>query len=140
MLEEFSRVYAKIDLKAIDYNLESMRKNIPAGTKIMAVVKTDAYGHGAVRIAKELENKDYIWGYAVATAEEAFELRDNAIKKPILILGYTFSYAYERLLIEGIRPAVFRIDMAKELDACAKKLLERGEISKKPEIHIAVDT
>lgn len=140
MLEEFSRVYAKIDLKAIDYNLGSMRKNIPAGTKIMAVVKTDAYGHGAVRIAQELENKDYIWGYAVATAEEAFELRDNAIKKPILILGYTFSYAYERLLIEGIRPAVFRIDMAKELDACAKKLLERGDISKKPEIHIAVDT
>ena len=140
MLEEFSRVYAKIDLKAIEYNLEGMRENIPSGTKIMAVVKTDAYGHGAVRIAEELENKDYIWGYAVATAEEAFELRDNAIKKPILILGYTFPYSYERLLIEGIRPTVFRLDMAKELDECAKKLLSRGEISKKPEIHIAVDT
>ncbi|MBO6242128.1 MAG: alanine racemase [Butyrivibrio sp.] len=140
MLEEFSRVYARIDLKAIEYNLDSMRKNIPSGTKIMAVIKTDAYGHGAVRIAEELENKDYIWGYAVATAEEAFELRDNAIKKPILILGYTFPYAYERLLIEGIRPAVFRVDMAKELDACAEKLLERGDISKVPEIHIAVDT
>ena len=74
MLEEYSRVYARIDIDAIKYNLESMRNNIPVGTRIMAVVKTDAYGHGATQIALSLENVDYIWGYAVATAEEAFEL------------------------------------------------------------------
>lgn len=140
MLDEFSRVYARIDLKAIDYNLEAMRANIPDGTKIIAVIKTDAYGHGAVRIAEELENKEYIWGYAVATAEEAFELRDNAIKKPILILGYTFPYAYERMLIEGIRPTVFRADMAKEINDYATKLINRGEIKGKVPVHIAVDT
>ena len=140
MLDEFSRVYARIDLKAIEYNLEAMRANIPVGTKIMAVIKTDAYGHGAVRIAEELENKDYIWGYAVATAEEAFELRDNAIKKPILILGYTFPYAYERMLIEGIRPTVFRPDMAKEINDIATKLINRGEIKGKVSVHVAVDT
>ncbi len=140
MFEEYSRVYAKIDLDAIRYNLESMRKNIPDGTKIMAVIKTDAYGHGAVPIAQMLEDVDYIWGYATATAEEAFELRDNGVKKPILILGYTFPYAYERMLSENIRPTVFRLDMAKELSDCGEKLLEKGVISKVPAVHIAVDT
>lgn len=140
MFEEFLRVYAKIDLDAIRYNLESMRKNIPDGTKIMAVIKTDAYGHGAVPIAQMLEDVDYIWGYATATAEEAFELRDNGVKKPILILGYTFPYAYERMLSENIRPTVFRLDMAKELSECGEKLLERGVISETPTVHIAVDT
>ncbi len=140
MLEEFSRVYARIDLGAVIYNLESMRKNIPSSSKIMAVIKTDAYGHGAVRIAEELENKEYIWGYATATAEEAFELRGNAVRKPILILGYTFPYAYERMLIEGIRPTVFRLDMARELDECAAKLIGRGEVKGPIPIHVAVDT
>nr|WP_297770138.1 alanine racemase [uncultured Butyrivibrio sp.] len=140
MFEEYSRVYAKIDLNAIRYNLESMRKNIPDGTKIMAVIKTDAYGHGAVPIAQMLEDVDYIWGYATATAEEAFELRDNGVKKPILILGYTFPYAYERMLSENIRPTVFRLDMAKELSDCGEKLLEKGVISEAPAVHIAVDT
>ncbi len=140
MFEEYSRVYAKIDLDAIRYNLESMRKNIPDGTKIMAVIKTDAYGHGAVPIAQMLEDVDYIWGYATATAEEAFELRDNGVKKPILILGYTFPYAYERILSENIRPTVFRLDMAIELSDCGEKLLEKGAISEVPAVHIAVDT
>ena len=140
MFEEYSRVYAKIDLEAVKYNLESMRKNIPDGTKIMAVIKTDAYGHGAVRIAQMLEEVPFIWGYATATAEEAFELREAGAKKPILILGYTFPYAYERMLTEGIRPTVFRMDMAKELSQCGERLLESGRITELPEIHIAVDT
>ena len=140
MFEEYSRVYAKIDLEAIRYNLESMRRNIPDGTRIMAVIKTDAYGHGAVPIARMLEEVDYIWGYATATAEEAFELRDSGATKPILVLGYTFPYAYERMLKENIRPTVFRLDMAKELSECGEKLLTAGEVSETPRIHIAVDT
>lgn len=140
MFEEYSRVYAKIDLGAIKYNLDSMKNNIPAGTRMMAVIKTDAYGHGAVRIGQMLESVDYIWGYATATAEEAFELRDNGIKKPILVLGYTFPYAYERMLKEGIRPAVFRIDMAKELSDCAKHIMEEDSSVQELPIHIAVDT
>ena len=138
--EQYSRVYAKIDLKAVFHNLEAMRKNIPDGTRIMAVIKTDAYGHGAVEIARFLEGIDYIWGYATATAEEAFELRDNGMKKPILILGYTFPYAYERMLREDIRPTVFRRDMIKELDEVAGKLISEGAIHGKAPVHIAVDT
>nr|WP_081795617.1 alanine racemase [Butyrivibrio sp. MC2021] len=140
MLEEYSRVYAKIDLGAVRFNLDSMKNNIPEGTKMMAVIKTDAYGHGAVPIAEMLEKVDYIWGYATATAEEAFELRDAGIKKPILILGYTFPYSHRRMLLQGIRPTVFREDMAKELSECAKAMLESGELKEPAPIHIAVDT
>ena len=140
MLEEYSRVYAKIDLSAVRYNLDSMKNNIPEGTKMMAVIKTDAYGHGAVPIAEMLEKVDYIWGYATATAEEAFELRDAGVKKPILILGYTFPYSHKRMLLEGIRPTVFRADMAKEISDCAKELMESGELKEAAPIHIAVDT
>lgn len=138
--EQYARVYARIDLKAIEHNLEAMRDNIPQGTRIMAVIKTDAYGHGAVEIAKNLENKDYIWGYATATAEEAFELRQAGMKKPILILGYTFPYAYKEMLKEGIRPAVFRADMAMQLNDAAKELMAEGELDAPAPIHIAVDT
>ncbi len=137
---KYSRVCARISLKAIEHNLLAMKNNIPDGTKIMAVIKTDAYGHGAIEIGRFLEGKEYIWGYAVATAEEAFELRDEGLKKPILILGYTFPYAYERMIREDIRPAVFRMDMAKELSDCAKKLMEEGAIDGPAPIHIAVDT
>ena len=140
MYDENSRVCARVDLSAIEYNLEAMKNNIPDGVKIMAVIKTDAYGHGALRIAQFLENKDYIWGYATATAEEAFDLRENGIDKPILVLGYTFPYAYEKMLSLGIRPAVFREDMLKELGECAQKLLEAGTIKNPAPIHIAVDT
>ncbi len=137
---QYSRVCAKISLSAIEHNLLAMKNNIPEGTKIMAVIKTDAYGHGATEIGRFLEKKDYIWGYAVATAEEAFELRDEGLKKPILILGYTFPYAYERMIREDIRPAVFRMDMAKELSDCAQKLIKEGAIEGPAPIHIAVDT
>ncbi len=136
----YSRVVARINLNAIEYNLKAMKNNIPEGTKIMAVIKTDAYGHGAVRIGQDLEEMDFIWGYATATPEEAFELRENGISKPILVLGYAFPYAYERMIRENIRPAVFRLDMAKELCECARRLKESGEIDGPAPIHLAVDT
>ena len=138
--DKYSRVAARIDLAAIEHNLEAMKNNIPDGTRIMAVIKTDAYGHGAVEIGRRLECRDYIWGYATATAEEAFELRDAGLKKPILILGYAFPYAYERMIKENIRPAVFRMDMAKELNECAKTLMQNKEIDSPAPIHLAVDT
>ncbi|MCR4903043.1 MAG: alanine racemase [Butyrivibrio sp.] len=139
MLEECSRVYARIDLDAILYNLENIKKAVPEGVKVTAVIKADGYGHGAVPIAKIMEDIDYIWGYATATAEEAFELRDAGIKKPILVLGYTFPYAYSRMLDEGIRPAVFRVDMLDELCERVKKKRANGFTGKMP-VHIAVDT
>jgi len=132
--EQYSRVCATVDLDAIRHNMEHIHKRLSPETKTMAVIKTNGYGHGAIPIAKELEDLDYLFGYATATAEEALSLRKAGITKPILILGYTFPYAYETLITEEIRPAVFRMDMAKALSELAMKL------KKTISIHIKVDT
>ena len=89
-----SRVYAGINLSAVLHNLEEMRKNIKEDTQIVAVIKTDAYGHGALPIAKAIEDVPYLWGYAVATVDEAVALIEDGRKKPILILGVTFREQY----------------------------------------------
>ena len=87
-MKHYMRVCAEINLDAVAYNFKSMKDNLTPGTKMVAVVKTDGYGHGAVPIAQMVEAYDYIWGYAVATIEEALLLRKAGIKKPILILGF----------------------------------------------------
>ena len=69
MEEKHSRVYAKINLKAVEENFCRMKANLRSGTKMVAVVKTDGYGHGAIPIARLVEEWDYIWGFAVATVE-----------------------------------------------------------------------
>lgn len=139
MREDYQRIYAEVDLDAITSNVEHMKANIASETTIMAVIKTDGYGHGAIPIAKELESIEYLSGFAVATAEEAFILRQAGIQKPVLILGYTFPYSYERLIREEIRMTVFRLDTLKELSQNVKLLREKGE-HKKAKVHIKVDT
>lgn len=116
-----SRVYASIDLNAVERNFENMKNNLTPGTKMIAVVKADAYGHGAVSVSRKIEDKEYIWGFAVATAQEGKELRDYGIRKPILVLGYVFEEDYELLAKEEIRPAVFTKDMAEKLSLAAQK-------------------
>lgn len=133
-MKHYSRVYASIDLDAIRHNLESMKKNIAKDTKIIAVIKTDGYGHGAVPIAQEIEDYEYLFGYAVATSDEAMQLRKNGIKKPLLILGYTFEESYEELIENEVRMAVFKYDMAKEISDAAVRL------KKNAIIHIKADT
>ena len=134
MLENCQRVYAAVDLDAVRYNMEQMHKHLSPGTKMMGVIKTDGYGHGAVPIGRELEALSDVSGYAVATAEEAFTLREAGLKKPILILGYTFPYSYEELIRRGIRPAVFRMDSVEALADCARR------IGQEAHVHIKVDT
>ena len=92
------RVYAGIDLDAVRYNMESMHKNINKDTKMIAVVKTNGYGHGAMRISREVEDLPYLWGYAVATVDEAEELIADGRTKPILILGITFPDKFEAIV------------------------------------------
>ena len=133
-MKKHSRVCAYIDLDAILFNIESMRKKISENTKIMAVVKTDGYGHGAVEIARELENVNSICGYAVATVEEGLILRRNGVKKPILILGCVFPEHYKDVVEADIEPTVFTLEMAKELSVAAEKA------GKKCKIHFAIDT
>ena len=133
-MKKHSRVCANIDLDAILFNMESMRKKIDSAAKIMAVVKADGYGHGAIPIAREIEHLDYLYGYAVATVEEGLILRKSGIKKPILILGYIFPEQYEDVIAAEIDPSVFTFEMAQKLSDAAKK------VGKKCKIHFAVDT
>lgn len=132
--EKIKRGYAEIDLDAIAFNIANMKNNLPARSQMVLVIKTDGYGHGAYPIAAMAENMDCVWGYAVATPEEAFELRSKAIAKPILILGYSFDYAYEEMIEREVRGAVFREDTLKALADAARKL------NKNAIIHIKVDT
>ena len=69
-MKKYSRLRAVIDLDAVMYNMEMMHANIEKGTKMVVVIKTDGYGHGAVPISRMLEDVDYVWGYAVATLDE----------------------------------------------------------------------
>ena len=133
-MKNYDRGWAAVDLDAVKYNMVHMKENIREETKIIAVVKTDGYGHGAVPIAHEIEDMPFLHGFAVATVEEALILRGSGIRKPVLVLGYTFPYCYEKMAREEIRPAVFREDMLEELGkagtACGRPV----------KIHIKVDT
>lgn len=134
MLENYQRVYAVVDLSAVLENMERMHGALSPQTQMIGVIKTDGYGHGAVPIGRELEKLPYVFGYATATAEEAFILRRAGLEKPVLILGYTFPYCYEELILQKIRPAVFRRDALEALDACA------GRLQRKALVHVKVDT
>ncbi len=133
-MESYQRVWAQVDLDAIADNMTSMKKNLPERTRMTAVVKTDGYGHGSVPIAKRLEPYEFLFGFAVATPEEAHILRLAGIKKPVLILGYSFPYSYELLAREELRPAVFRKDSIIPLAAAARRA------GKTVKVHIKVET
>lgn len=133
-MQKYSRVCAVISLDAVEENFRNMRANTNPKAKMIAVVKADGYGHGAVPVAKLVKDYDYIWGFAVATAEEAQILRKNEIQKPILILGYTFEEHFEMLVRLDIRPVVFKWDTAKALSE------EAGRQGKTVTVHLGLDT
>ncbi len=133
-MKHYMRVCAEINLDAVAYNFKSMKENLVPGTKIIAVVKADGYGHGAVPIARMAEEYDDIWGFAAATIEEAVLLRREGIQKPILIMGFLFPDAYEEAVQYDIRPTVFKLSMARQL---SEEAVRQG---KTVHMHIKVDT
>lgn len=133
-MKQHSRVFAKIDLDAILYNVEQMKLRIGPKAQIMAVVKMDGYGHGSVPIVRMFENIEHIWGYATASMEEAVVLRNAGIKKPVLVLGCVFPEQYEEMIKRCIRATVYMEETAKEMSAAAKKL------GKTAYFHIKIDT
>ena len=126
------RVYAEINLSNVKKNVQAVRNVVGNGTKIMAVIKADGYGHGAVMCAKA--TADVADCYAVATIEEAIELRNNGVLKDILILSYIFPNRYEEAIENDISMTVFDYKSAKGISDAAMKL------NKSATIHIAVDT
>ncbi|MCD8362606.1 MAG: alanine racemase [Lachnospiraceae bacterium] len=133
-MNNYLRVCAEINLDAAAYNFKSMKKNLKPDTQIIAVIKTDGYGHGATPIARMMQEYDYIWGFAVATIEEALTLRRAGITKPLLILGFVFPDAYEDVVKYDIRPAVFKLSIARQL---SEEAVRQG---KTVHVHIKVDT
>lgn len=133
-MKKYSRIYAAVDLSAVEYNFEQMHANLNPGTKMMAVIKADGYGHGAVPIARLIEGREYIWGFAVATVEEGISLRRQGISKPIMLLGYAFPEHYDEIVENDIRACIFKTDMALELSEAAVRQRKNAKI------HFALDT
>ena len=133
-MKKFERVKAVVSLDAIAHNFAEMKKNIAKGTKIVAVIKADGYGHGAEAIARLIEDYDYIWGFAVATPEEALQLRTFGVKKPILILGIVFEEYFTEMIAKEIRLTVCTYEMAQKLSEEAQRQ------GRDVHIHIGLDT
>ncbi|MBR1628222.1 MAG: alanine racemase [Lachnospiraceae bacterium] len=132
-------VCAHIDLDAIFSNISALQQALSRNSeekegRIFAVIKADAYGHGAVPIARFLDTDKRIGGFAVATFEEAMELYEAGIRAPILILGYTFSETYLDVVRYNIRPTIFTREMAEAYHEAAVRL------NKDVHCHIKIDT
>ena len=126
----FDNTYVKIDLDAIDANIDAIRERV--GVDVMAVIKADAYGHGAIQVARLLQDKCSFFG--VSSILEAMELRRAGLYNPILILGHTPVRAFPTLIEAEIRPTIFHYEDALALSEAAQRL------DKTAVFHLAVDT
>ena len=126
----FDSTRVKISLDAIERNFDAVREK--AGVPVMAVVKADAYGHGAIQVARLLQEKCAFFG--VSSMLEAMELRQAGLRNPILILGHTPVSAFPTAIRQGIRPTIFHEEDARELSRAAV------ELGMTAPFHLAVDT
>ena len=129
---KYYRVYAEINLDAIVKNVDNLMALTKENTGALAVVKADGYGHGDVAVAKAVAQK--VTGYAVATLDEAVNLRENGIEKPILVLGYVDPYEFDILVSHEITATVFDVETAQLLADAARVQ------KKQAHCHIKVDT
>ena len=126
----FDSTWVTIRLDAIEHNIDAVREK--ACVPVMAVVKADAYGHGAVQVARLLQEKCAFFG--VSSILEAMELRKAGLTNPILILGHTPTSAFPTAISEGIRPTIFHYEDAEALSLAARNLGITAPF------HFAVDT
>jgi alanine racemase len=124
---------AEVDLGALAYNYHQLRRLAPPSVKFLAVVKADAYGHGAIPVSKKLAelSADFL---GVARVQEGIELRDGGITKPILVLSGVYQEEVKEVLAYNLTPLVYRWEIAEALSAAA------GKRGKKIPLHIKVDT
>lgn len=125
--------WAEIDLGALVANFQIVKTEVGPATKVMAVVKANAYGHGAAGCSQRLEAAGADW-FGVALPEEGIELRNAGITKPILCLAGFWEGQAAACLKHNLVPAVYRLDNITALDAAAR---ERGEVA---DVHVKIDT
>jgi alanine racemase len=125
--------WAEVDLDALVSNFRWVRARVGPSVKVMAVVKANAYGHGAVACARRLAAEGAEW-FAVAMPEEAVELRRAGIRQPILSLGGFWEGQAQLCLTNAVVPVVYRLDMIEALDRAAR---EAGEVA---DVHLKIDT
>jgi len=131
-MPNYLRTWAEISLDAIEANVNALRARLAPGVKLMCVIKADAYGHGAVPLARFLDDKcEY---YAVSVLEEALTLRAAGIAKPMLLLCYTSPDQYEALLAADVAQTLYSLEQARALSQAA------GIAGKRAKVHIKVDT
>ncbi len=131
-IDRYYRVYASVNLDNIYANMKALSDNTAKGTQMVAVIKTDGYGLGAVPVAKTID--ELVAAYAVATVDEALNLRRHDITKPIYILGFIYEHRIKDAILNGIRMSVFSYEMAVAISDMAV------ELGKNAFIHIKIDT
>lgn len=122
---------AEIDLAALRHNLSEVRLGDPRSA-VLAMVKADAYGHGAVAVARALEGQVEMFG--VALVEEGLALRDAGVQAPVLLLGGGYDHAPDEAVAADLRPVLYRPDMVKDFEAAARSAGRRIPV------HIEIDT
>lgn len=126
--------WVEVNLDAISHNINQIKGLVESkGSKLLAVIKDNAYGHGAIEVAK-LANKIPVHKLGVATLVEAIELRQSGVNSPILVLGTTFPDHAEEIIKNDITQTVCDLKICKKLSETAKKLHKRAKV------HIKVDT
>lgn len=131
--KQYSPTFAEIDLKAVCHNLLEIRRFAYPHTKILAVVKADAYGHGMREVAGVLE-KEGVDFFGVSNIDEGVILREEGIRKPILLFEHILpSYAKE-IVDYNLTASLGSLDLAKTLHRCALRK------NKKVNVHVKIDT
>jgi alanine racemase len=125
--------WAEIDLDALAANFQTVRERVGPNVLVMAVVKADAYGHGAVQCARRLASEGAKW-FAVALPEEGIELRRAGITEPVLLLGGFWERQAQACLAESLVPVVYRVDMIEAMDAAA------SAANLVADVHVKIDT
>src|SRR5713101_1072350 len=125
--------WSEIDLNALVHNLRVIRDRVRDGVEIMAAVKANAYGHGAVECAQRLEAEGVDW-FGVALPEEGIDLRAAGITKPILCLGGFWAGQETACLQRRLTPVVYRLDMIDTFDRAARD----AQIT--ADVHVKIDT
>lgn len=125
--------WAEIDLDALASNFHIVKDKVGPGVNVMAVVKANAYGHGAVECARRLEKEGADW-FGVALPEEGIELRDAGISKPILCLAGFWDGQATAVIERNLVPVVYRLDLIEAFDRAAR---DRGMTA---DVHVKIDT